>query len=939
MADAEDGTWGWTANGRPPLREAFHVEHIVDPFTGQDVVGMVRHAGWPYVVRRADPNLTLDGQCRSIGLAYLDALQAALDLPVEQWIHPDILAALGEPRPAQECRFGWLPITELDASGSIRRPVASFWVERHDAQGDALMPHLLVLVAGSVDTTHQLQVGSDMGLRIVVHVSDDEVRIHGVTIAGLSSNRALEVVPGLRQGDRSHFDLVGDARDAIGRGLDCGGVWVANIEKALATDAPPNRFIATGYALRWPKAAAAGKPTKRPARALTYDFRVELAVDPDSRAVQLVQIHRDFVIGAGATDGTSAADATGTSSRTLHCFVQDAASRGLSEPADAAGEPELPYLRSSRRSLARRRATLSDDELSRFRDPVDAELAWGELLKFNDAGGDFFEARAASSRRTARLGGSTVASSAGVVTAGDPSPPVRSDQQAVNDAHLRAAELFERMRAYGIDARAYFRFARLPLVQRVRPAMRWAPDGELPSAEVRPFLGDLDGAGSRPDPRGPLQLLVNYGSADPVHRHKLPLIRGEQGEAPGPGRRKAQYLSVASDPRWAWHEFGHVLNFAATGELEFPFAHSAGDALAAIVADPISRLADGDDPEARIRHATYPWIEVPGRSHGRSATHSYAWCGCRNLARLNFTASLERYHHSYFGEQLMSSSLFRLYRSLGGDTRRPGATARQDEPDEAVRLSASDYCVYLIMRGIALLGPDTLAPARTADQFVSALIDADLGTGDWDISASWPFNRDSRRVQRRGGRVHKVIRWAFEQQGLYATPDPRTTAEGPGLPPQVDVYIADRRGDNGSAGDGGYKPVPLRHAEADQPWHAHGDWVRRTKGRLCVRVANRGAKLAVRARVQAWWAQAGVGGETVDWIRLASGAARQDIPAGGNVEFSFPFRVEAGARPWVLVSAHAPADGANLTGDAPPSSWAEVLELVAHDNNLALARL
>lgn len=939
MAEADDGVWGWTHADDAPPREAFHVESIVDPFTLETVVGMVRHPGRPYVVRRADPDLTLDAQCRAIGLAYLDALQQVLALPAGQWIHPRIRDALGQPRKEGACSFGWLPVTELAGTEPIRRPVASFWVERRDPRGEPVGPQLLVLLAGSVDTAHQLQAGSDMGLRIVMHVHADAVHIHGVTLAGLSSPRALEVVPDLRPGDRSNFDLVDGARDAIRCGLDCGGVWVGNIEKCGSADVPPNRLIATGFALRWPRAAGARRPVKRPARALTFDFRVELAVDPESGAVQLVQIHRDFVMGAGASTAGAA-----TASKTLNCFVQDAASRGGPGPdgddsEDGADDtPDLPYLRDPRRSLGRRRVSLSDEELAAFRDPVDAELAWGELLKFNDAGVDFFEARAASERRTDRLGGATVAASQGVVTAGDTSPPVRSDQQAVNDAHLRAAELFERMRAYGIDATAYFRFARLPVVHRVRPAMRWAPDGELPAAEVRPFLGDPDGLGTRPEPRDPLQLLVNYGSADPVHRRKLPLLPGGTVAEPGPGRRKAQYLSVASDPRWAWHEFGHVLNFASTGELEFPFAHSAGDALAAIVADPISRLAAGDDPDARMRHVTYPWIEVPGRSHGRSARHGYAWCGCRNLTRLNFTASLERYHHSYFGEQLMSSSLFRLYRSLGGDTRTAGASGADDAPDEAVRLAASDYCVYLIMRGIALLGPDTLAPARTPDQFVSALIEADLGTGAWHLSASWPFNRDARTVRRHGGRVHKVIRWAFEQQGLYATPDPRATAEGPGLPPPVDVYIADRRGEGGGAGDGGYAPVPLRHADADQPWHAHGDGVRRAKGRVQVRVNNRGAKRAAAVGVRAWWTASDPAAKTISWRPFGT-VPRQSVAAGDGVDFQLPLPAAAGARPWVLVSAEAPADASNLTGDAPPSSWDEVLELVAHDNNLALARL
>ena len=78
--------------------------------------------------------------------------------------------------------------------------------------------------------------------------------------------------------------------------------------------------------------------------------------------------------------------------------------------------------------------------------------------------------------------------------------------------------------------------------------------------------------------------------------------------------------------------------------------------------------------------------------------------------------------------------------------------------------------------------------------------------------------RDQRcQVQRHGGCVHKVILWAFEQQGLNATTVSSETVEGPGLPPNVDIYIADRR----SAGKGGYWPVPLTVAPGQTPdWHA-----------------------------------------------------------------------------------------------------------------------
>jgi hypothetical protein len=915
MADADAVEDRWAGAGSTPPHDAFHVETIVDPFTLADVVGMVRHPGCPYVIQGVDSRLTLEEQCQRMGLSYLNALQRAAALPAEQWIHPRVLEALALLREPEQRRFGWLPITWPDVRGDPagrRQPLGSFWADRSDADVTTARPRLLVLLAGAVDTENQLQFGSDMGLRIVLHVHADEVRIHGVTLAGLTNTRALDAVPDKPAADRDIFDLVGRVRSVVGDALNCGGqVWINNLENVCRPDAPSNHVIAVGYALRWPKPGEVAEESVT-ARARTYDFRVELAVDPAGR-VQLVRVHRDLHIGAGAA-------------ATLSCFVQDAASnyRADLRPSGTTAD-----------SLARRRATLSDDALDKFRDKVSAELAGGRALKFSDAGVDFFETRAASVRSRRRLGGATVASDGRLVTAARKAPPVRSDEQAAVDAHVRAAEFFGRMLAYGLDPGAYFRFARLPLVQRARPAMRWAPDGELPSAEVRPFL-DAAADGQPPQkPSDPLQLLVNYGSADPVHRHKLPLAGGAR---PVAGRLKAQYLSVASDPRWAWHEFGHVLNFASTGELEFPFAHSAGDALAAIATDPISRLAGANDPDDELRHATYPWIEVPGRSHGRSPMRGYGWCGCRNLSRLNFTASLERYHHTYFGEQIMSSSLFRLYRSLGGDTRGPGG---MPEDDEKVRLSASDYCIYLIMRGISLLGPDTLAPARTPDQFVSALIDADLGTGAWDVDATWPFNREARQVSRQGGRVHKVIRWAFEQQGLFATRNPRETVEGPGLPPLVDVYIADRRRDDGDAGDGGYAPVPLRHGDVEA-WHAHAGWLRRANGQLTVRVANRGSAQATGTGLRIWWMTPAAAAAVLTWVAVPAQVVLQDISGAGRIEFqcALPAEADTHAELWILVSADVSTDPSNLAIDAlPPESWPELLALVAHDNNLALARI
>lgn len=972
-------TNGFVCVGGVLLKEAFHVEKVVDPFTLQEVVGMVRHPGVPWVGALPKRLSKMgDDDWQSLGQSYLDELEGVQAWPVEQWMNDDVRKALRQKPGNQQCNFGWLPVTWKDAPPDSaprgrRKPLGSLWVDREDDDQKKLTPRLLVLLAGSVVTKHQLQTGSDMGLRLVLHVHADHVRIHGVTLSGLNTDRALKVLPEPCPPSSDVYRLVKKVRKEVGEALDCGGsVWVGNLE-TIRRDAADERLIATGFALRWRRTKAQARahaitPGRwaAPVRARTYDFRVELSLDRPSDKVRVVQVHRDFYVNSGAASAGQAPSMTDSSKR-LRAFVQDAASKG------------------SPCTLSERRSTLSDAQLDKFRDDILARLPRDEALRFSDAGsGALFEMRGAT-REGNLLGGSTVArNKAGVVKVSpDPSqaqslaqlkvngatqikgqigcqddpdalpdPVIRSDEQASIDAHLRGAELFARMLAYGIKPKAYFRFAKLPLVQRARPEMRWAPDGELPNAEVRPFMGDAEADESSklppPNPRDPLQLLVKYGSADPIHRRKVPFVKSAAGDGRGDGRFKAQYLSVACDPRWAWHEFGHVLAFASTGELEFPFAHSPGDGLAAIAADPISRLATAKDPDAEIRHVTFPWIEVPGRSHGRSATRGYGWCGCRNLTRLDFTASLERYHHNYFGEQILSSSLFRLYRSLGGDTRDPmdddidlqdeTAPLRQPNPDdERMRLSASDYCIYLIMRGISLLGPDSLAPARTPDQFVSALIEADLGTGAWDVTATWPFNRDEREMNRHGGRVHKVIRWAFEQQGLYATDDPQATSEEVGKPPAVDVFINDRANRRG-----GYAPLPLRHGIQDpEPWHADSSWLQWHGGQLRVKVKNRGHEAALQMRLRAWCApQTTSEDQELWWTPMTTAVGLGNLAPRASEIYTLDLP-QADKPVWVLVSVDVPADPSNLPQDAkePPSSWPELLELVAHDNNLALAKL
>ena len=109
-----------------------------------------------------------------------------------------------------------------------------------------------------------------------------------------------------------------------------------------------------------------------------------------------------------------------------------------------------------------------------------------------------------------------------------------------------------------------------------------------------------------------------------------------------------------------------------------------------------------------------------------------------------------------------------------------------------------------------------------------------------------------------GGALHKVVRWAFEQQGLFqpaARPGQGNTVNQVGNPPPVDVFIDDGR-------NGGYQ-YQANH------WSCQDMWVRRapdggltheepvvgTTNYMYVRVQNRGTDTAQNVRVDAYHTQ------------------------------------------------------------------------------------
>jgi hypothetical protein len=469
---------------------------------------------------------------------------------------------------------------------------------------------------------------------------------------------------------------------------------------------------------------------------------------------------------------------------------------------------------------------------------------------------------------------------------------LRSDELAAAQVYLRLKEFFDRRRAYELSNQGKNPFLHpVPrLVGIPRAQLPRSPDCKAVNALVR---HKEDGQGKF------VELQVRFGAAQLTRRTEH--VRGAS--------RRAEPMGLAVDERWAWHEFGHVLVYAATDQLELPFSHGVGDALAAVIGDPDSELHD-DPAWAGL---TYPFVRL-NRRHDRPASLGWCFCGRRSGLRALGGKRPMKLHADYFEEQLFSTALFRLYQSLGGATR----------DDRATRWSASDYVVFLIMVAIDKVNPTTLLAA----DFVKLLIDADKERASFDIEATWP-GEDSRPVQRKGGRVGKVIRWAFEQQGLVPDLPINEVHEGVAPPPKVDVYIRARAK---IRHDGGYAPVPLRWREEPQlPWHAEGISVQGAE--VVVQVRDRGVAHSEAVTVHAWWAALVGNGNPLAWKPLAPQNANSDL------EFRFE-QPKTDGRYWVFAEASCKSDASNLNvGSKPPSAADELMELVAHDNNCGLALL
>jgi hypothetical protein len=338
------------------------------------------------------------------------------------------------------------------------------------------------------------------------------------------------------------------------------------------------------------------------------------------------------------------------------------------------------------------------------------------------------------------------------------------------------------------------------------------------------------------------------------------------------------------------------------------------------------------------RGVTFPWVQAL-RRHDRRAAEGWGWHGS-----LYSPIRDMRDPGGYQGEQVLSSTLFRLYRALGGDAVQPDTT-----PDLAARRSAAAYTVYLVVSAIRALGPVATVPALDAYALAGALITSDIDTAfllpDDDVFPSF------RAPARRGGAVHKVVRWCFEQQGLYAPTTGSRPWDAPGQAEPVDLYIEDGR-------NGGYDYTAQWHVTAphlraaalpnpgapDAPPHANAP------SYVFVRVMNRGTALnppAATVRVFAARAPSGpprwrlAPGPFNRWVEQAphppGAVTTAVVPPGGAVDFGpFVWQPVAPGPHGLLACVDGPGDRCNALQPTYASAVGptRVAHLVPFDNNL-----
>lgn len=445
---------------------------------------------------------------------------------------------------------------------------------------------------------------------------------------------------------------------------------------------------------------------------------------------------------------------------------------------------------------------------------------------------------------------------------------VRSDEFSAVNAYYHADQVFARIADLGFPLADYFDGTAFP----VEVDHRDTDDVNAHCFADR----ESDGIG-----------LVGFGLSARRGEHDTPIGR-------------------AIDKWVHWHEIGgHGILLDHVHSLNFGFAHSAGDGLAALQNDPESRLRG---TAGRFRYAPFLGPLPDERRFDREVSRGWAWGGANDSGPFGMAR-----------EQILATTHFRIYRALGGDAR-----------EVSSRWFASRAVTYLILRAVSILTPAT-NPGE-ALLFCQALMAADL--------LRWTTEGLA------GGAYNKVIRWAFEKQGLFQPlgAPPPITKEGD--PPEVDVYIEDgRQGEYSYKADSWNNPS-LWNRMAPDGGTAHQPPVPGVESYAYAKVKNRGTKTARRVLVQGYHAPPGAG------FRWPQDFVPMRPPAGLKISSLGPRDSEeatVGPFAWtpdpkfyghdgLLMIASVEGDPSNvsrLTAGESLEEW----RLVPHDNNVGLRRV
>lgn len=266
----------------------------------------------------------------------------------------------------------------------------------------------------------------------------------------------------------------------------------------------------------------------------------------------------------------------------------------------------------------------------------------------------------------------------------------------------------------------------------------------------------------------------------------------------------ANPIGIACDWRVHLHELGgHGILYEHVNSANFGFSHSAGDSVAMIINDPESIAPD--------RFFLAPFVPAVVRRADRAVAAGWGWGGSNDHPFIGTDPA------GYLAEQILATTLFRIYRSIGGD-----------HSDLGRRRFASRMMIYLILRAISTLTPGT--NPNNALGFANALIAVDAL--NWTTEGIY------------GGAYNKVIRWSFEKQGLYQAPGAPTPVTTPGQPPAVDVYIDDGRGGEYPYQAVHWQNISIWNQRNATPIASHEEPALSTTNYAYVKIKNRGTQQA-----------------------------------------------------------------------------------------------